>query len=151
MAERGSVMLDGQRRRTPAFFARIALPATAMGFALSVQISALSWMLATRYHLDIDEIGLVWAAGPLAGIIGQVVVGLISDRVWIWNGRRRVFMVVGGLIAALMILALPAIGAIPSATGLESIIGVAIAVRSEERSVGTGCVRTGKSRWDPVT
>src|SRR3546814_13493337 len=81
MAERGSVMLDCQRRRTPAFFALIALPATAMGFALSVQISALSWILATRYHLDIDEIGLVWAAGPLAGIIGQVVVGLISDRV----------------------------------------------------------------------
>src|SRR3546814_4210665 len=107
MAERGSVMLDCQRRRTPSFFALIALPATAMGFALSVQISALSCILATRYHLDIDEIGLVWAAGPLAGIIGQVVVGLISDRVWIWNGRRRVFMVVGGLIAALMILALP--------------------------------------------
>src|SRR3546814_5777034 len=98
-----------------------------MGFALSVQISALSCILATRYQLDIDEIGLVWAAGPLAGIIGQVVVGLISDRVWIWNGRRRVFMVVGGLIAALMILALPAIGAISSALGLESIIGVAIA------------------------
>src|SRR3546814_13608993 len=33
MAERGSVMLDCQRRRTPAFFALIALPATAMGFA----------------------------------------------------------------------------------------------------------------------
>src|SRR3546814_2300914 len=91
-------------------------------------ISVLIGILATRYHLDIDAIGLVWAAGPLAGIIGQVVVGLISDRVWIWNGRRRVFMFVGGLIAALMILALPAIGAISSALGLESIIGVAIAV-----------------------
>src|SRR3546814_10377341 len=37
-------------------------------------------------------------------------------------------MVGGGLIAALMILARPAIGAISSALGLESIIGVAIAV-----------------------
>src|SRR3546814_7026098 len=99
-----------------------------MGLRISVTFSWRSLILATLYHLDIDEIGLVWAAGPLAGIIGQVVVGLISDRVWIWNGRRRVFMVVGGLIAALMILALPAIGAISSALGLESIIGVAIAV-----------------------
>src|SRR3546814_20149959 len=95
MAERGSVMLDCQRRRTPAFFALIALPATAMGFALSVQISALSWILATRYHLDIDEIGLVWAAGPLAGLIGQGVVCLLSARVWLWKGRRRVFVVIG--------------------------------------------------------
>src|SRR3546814_5400627 len=85
MAERGRVMLDCQRRRTLAFFALIALPATAMGFALSVQISALSWIFATRSHLDIDEIGLVWPDGTLAGIIGHVFAGFISDRVWIWN------------------------------------------------------------------
>lgn len=121
-------MLDIQRRRTPAFFALIALPATGMGFALSVQISVLSWILATRYHLDIGEVGLVWAAGPLAGILGQVAVGAISDRLWVWNGRRRVFILVGGVLAALMILALPAIGAISTALGLESVIGVAIAV-----------------------
>src|SRR3546814_20270532 len=107
-----------------------------MGFALSVQISARSWILATRYHLAIDEIGLVWAAGPLAGIIGQVVVGLISDRVWIWTGRRRVFMVVGGLIAALMILALPAIGAISSALGLPHTIRIAVTVALARRLAG---------------
>jgi hypothetical protein len=50
----------------------LTLPATAMGFALSVQISVLSWILATEYHLDIHQIGLVWAAGPLAGIVGQL-------------------------------------------------------------------------------
>lgn len=51
-----------------AFLLLISLPATAMGFALSVQISVLSWILSTRYGLAIEEIGLVWAAGPLAGI-----------------------------------------------------------------------------------
>src|SRR3546814_13122121 len=123
-----------------------------MGLRISVTFSWRSLILATLYHLDIDEIGLVWAAGPLAGIIGQVVVGLISDRVWIWNGRRRVFMVVGGLIAALMILALPAIGAISSALGPERILGVAIAValaRSEERRGGKEWVGTGRYRWSP--
>ena len=103
-------MLDIQRRRTRGFFALLSLPATAMGFALSVQISALSWILATRYNLDVEAIGLIWAAGPIAGILGQVAVGLISDRVWVWNGRRRVFIIVGGITAALMLLALPEIG-----------------------------------------
>lgn len=121
-------MLDIQRRRTPSFYFLLTLPATAMGFALSVQISVLSWILATRYGLDIHEIGLVWAAGPTAGIIGQVAVGLLSDRLWIWNGRRRFFIIVGGVLAALMMLALPAMGLITTALGLESVIGVAIAV-----------------------
>ena len=121
-------MLEMQRRMSLPFLSLLTLPATAMGFALSVQISALSWILSTRFGLRIDEIGLVWAAGPLAGIVGQLLVGVISDRVWFWNGRRRPFIVVGGLLSALMILALPNIGLISHALGLESILGVAIAV-----------------------
>ncbi|MBS0396609.1 MAG: MFS transporter [Proteobacteria bacterium] len=106
----------------------LTLPATAMGFALSVQISALSWILSTRYGLRLDEIGLVWAAGPLAGIVGQLLVGIVSDRVWLWRGRRRPFIVIGGLTAALMLLALPRIGLIARALGLESVLGVAVTV-----------------------
>lgn len=121
-------MLDIQKRLTNSFFALLSLPATAMGFALSVQISALSWILSTKYGLAIDEIGLVWAAGPIAGILGQVVVGVISDNVWVWNGRRRPFMIVGGVLAALMLLALPNIDVISASLGLEAILGVAIAV-----------------------
>ena len=78
-----------QKSKNNAFFSILALPATAMGFALSVQISALSWILTTQYGLDIHDVGLVWAAGPLAGIIGQVLIGLISDKAWFWGGRRR--------------------------------------------------------------
>lgn len=121
-------MLTMQREMTRPFLILLTLPATAMGFALSVQISVLSWILSTRYGLHIHEIGLVWAAGPLAGILGQVVVGLISDQVWLWNGRRRPFILVGGVLSALMILALPRIGAISHALGFESVLGVAIAV-----------------------
>ena len=121
-------MLDMQRRSSRPFLVLMALPSTAMGFALSVQISALSWILTTRYGLHIDEIGLVWAAGPLAGIIGQLLIGLISDRVWFWGGRRRPFIVLGGLLTSLMLLALPGIGIISHALGLGGILGVAIAV-----------------------
>lgn len=99
-----------------------------MGFALSVQISALSWILTTQYELDIHDVGLVWAAGPLAGIIGQVLIGIISDKVWFWNGRRRPFILIGGVLASLMLLALPHIDVISSSLGVGGILGVAIAV-----------------------
>ena len=121
-------MLEMQRRMSRPFLVLLTLPATAMGFALSVQISVLSWLLSTRYGLHIHEIGLVWTAGPLAGIVGQLLVGFVSDRVWFWNGRRRPFIIVGGLLSALMILALPSIGLISRALGLETIVGVAITV-----------------------
>jgi maltose/moltooligosaccharide transporter len=121
-------MLDMQRKLSTPFLVLLTLPATAMGFALSVQISVLSWILATEYKLDIHEIGIVWAAGPLAGIIGQLLIGVISDRVWFWGGRRRPFIIVGGILAALMILALPYIGLISKELGFDAIIGVAIAV-----------------------
>ncbi len=99
-----------------------------MGFALSIQISALSWLLTTEYHLNIHEVGIVWAAGPLAGIFGQVIIGLISDKVWFWGGRRRPFIVAGGILAALMLLALPNIGGISRALGIAHLIIVAAAV-----------------------
>lgn len=117
-----------QKNKTAAFFALLSLPSTAMGFALSIQISALSWILTTQYELDIHDVGLVWAAGPLAGILGQVIIGLISDKVWFWNGRRRPFILIGGVLAALMLLALPNIDVISGQLGIGGILGVAIAV-----------------------
>ena len=121
-------MREFQKKLTNGFYALLSLPSTAMGFALSVQISALSWLLTTRYNLDISQVGFVWAAGPLAGIVGQVVIGLISDRVWFWGGRRRPFIIVGGILASLMLLALPNIDAIRGALGIESLMVIAVAV-----------------------
>ena len=121
-------MLEIQKKLTNSFYALLSMPATAMGFALSIQISALSWILTTKYRLEIHDVGLVWAAGPIAGILGQVIVGMISDNVWFWNGRRRPFIFIGGFLAALMLLALPNIDVISSGLGIGGILGVAIAV-----------------------
>jgi MFS family permease len=121
-------MLEIQKRLTNTFYALLALPATAMGFALSIQISALSWILSTKYKLDIHDVGLVWAAGPIAGILGQVIIGIISDKVWFLNGRRRPFILIGGFLAAMMLLALPNIDVISSSLGIGGILGVAIVV-----------------------
>ncbi len=121
-------MRDFQKNKTHSFFALISLPSTAMGFALCIQLSALSWILITQYGLDIHDVGLVWAAGPLAGILGQVIIGLVSDRAWFWNGRRRPFILIGGVLATLMLLALPNLDVVSGALGAGGILGVAITV-----------------------
>jgi len=121
-------MLQIQKKLTNSFYALLSLPATAMGFALSIQIAVLSWILNTKYGLDIHEIGIVWAAGPIAGIFGQVIIGLISDKVWFWGGRRKPFILIGGVLAALMVIALPNIDKINDFLGIGSLMAVAIAV-----------------------
>jgi MFS family permease len=121
-------MLDIQKKLTNTFYGILSLPSTALGFALSVQISALSWLLSTKYELAIDEIGLVWAAGPIAGIFGQVIFGIISDKVWFWGGRRRPFILIGGVLAALSLLALPNLEIVSEKLGIDGILAVAVTV-----------------------
>ncbi len=121
-------MLGIQKRLSNIFYVILGLPSTAMGFALSIQIAVLSWILHTKYNLEIDQIGIVWAAGPIAGILGQPIIGLISDKVWFWGGRRKPFIIIGGILAALMILALPNIDKISNFFGIASIMAVAITV-----------------------
>ena len=93
-------MLAVQKNLSNGFYTLLSLPASAMGFALSVQIAALSWILTTQYGLDLHDVGFVWAAGPIAGILGQVVVGAISDNIWFWGGRRRPFIIIGGVLVS---------------------------------------------------
>jgi maltose/moltooligosaccharide transporter len=132
-------MLDIQKRLHPLFYGILSLPSTAMGFALSVQIAALSWILTTKYKLSIEHIGLVWAAGPIAGIFGQVIFGIVSDRVWFWGGRRRPFILIGGVLAALSLLALPNIEVVSAALGIDGLLTVAIAVAlSLDLSINVG-------------
>jgi maltose/moltooligosaccharide transporter len=121
-------MLGFQKRLSNLFYIVLGLPSTAMGFALSIQIAVLSWILRTRYNLEIDQIGIVWAAGPIAGILGQPIIGLISDKVWFWGGRRKPFIIIGGILASLMIFALPNIDKIDNFFGIGSILAVAITV-----------------------
>ena len=118
-------MLDIQKKKSNPFFVLLSLPSTAMGFALSVQISALSWILSTRYGLEIDKIGIVWAAGPIAGIIAQPLVGLVSDKSWFMGGRRRPFIMIGGMVSTIAFLALPHIKGISHITGIADIIIIA--------------------------
>lgn len=124
-------MLNIQKKTSNSFLALLSLPATAMGFGLSVQISALSWILSTKYGLDIHEIGIVWAAGPIAGIIAQPIVGALSDNMWFMGGRRRPWIIIGGILTAIMLLALPNLEIVQkvlSLSGTEGLLAIAVAV-----------------------
>ncbi|MCC7318353.1 MAG: hypothetical protein IT219_07450, partial [Bacteroidales bacterium] len=85
-------MLAIQKKLTNTFYALISLPATAVGFCLSTQVAALSWILSTQYNLHIEDVALVWLAGPLSGIIAQPIVGLMSDKSWFMGGRRKPYI-----------------------------------------------------------
>lgn len=116
------------KQLSPSFYTLLSLPATAMGFALCVQISALSWILSAKYGLDISQVGFVWLSGPLAGIIGQLLVGVASDQTWFWGGRRRPFILIGGTIAAFMLFCLPNLDKIASLFGIANMMVVALCV-----------------------
>jgi MFS family permease len=120
-------MLAIQKKLTNTFYALLSLPVTAVGFCLSTQVAALSWILSTKYGLHIEDVALVWLAGPLSGLIAQPIVGMISDKNWFMGGRRKPFIIIGGILGAAMLVALPEIDNISKSTGL-SIFIVAITV-----------------------
>ncbi len=120
-------MLTIQKKLTNSFYALLSLPATAVGFCLSTQVAALSWILSTKFNLHIEDVALVWLAGPISGLIAQPIVGIMSDNNWFMGGRRKPFIVIGGILGAAMLFALPEIGFISSSTGL-SIFSVALIV-----------------------
>ena len=130
--------MNDQQKLTNPFYALLSLPSTAMGFALCVQISALSWILSTKYNLSIEHVGLVWLAGPLAGLLAQPIVGLISDKVWFWGGRRRPFILIGGVTASLMLLALPFLGELSEWSGIQILWTAIIVALTLDLAINVG-------------
>ncbi|KAG7107505.1 General alpha-glucoside permease like protein [Verticillium longisporum] len=64
----------------------------------------------TPYLLNLgltkSNTSLVWIAGPLSGLIVQPIVGVIADQSTSKWGRRRPFIVMGSIIAALSMIVL---------------------------------------------
>jgi maltose/moltooligosaccharide transporter len=120
-------MLAIQNKLSNTFYVLLSLPATAVGFCLSTQVATLSWILSTKYNLHIEDVALVWLAGPLSGIIAQPIVGMMSDKSWFMGGRRKPYIVIGGILGAAMLITLPQLDLICKSTGL-TIFVVAIIV-----------------------
>ncbi len=120
-------MLNAQKNLTTGFLILLSLPTAAIGFCLSSAVATTTWLLSTRYGLHLDNIALIWLMGPLMGLLVQPIVGALSDRTWWWKGRRRPYLIAGGVAGALSTFAMLELDAIATATGL-SLLAVAVFV-----------------------
>ncbi|MEO9210017.1 MAG: MFS transporter [Ginsengibacter sp.] len=57
---------------------------------------------------EIDQIGFLWVAAPLTGLLVQPIIGYLSDRTWHrkW-GRRRPFFFIGAALASIALFIMP--------------------------------------------
>lgn len=120
-------MLDAQKRLSTGFLIMLSLPTAAVGFALSSGIATTTWLLSTRYNLHLENIALIWLMGPLMALLVQPLVGAMSDRTWLMRGRRRPYLLAGGLAGAASTYAMLELDSLATATGL-SLIAVAVLV-----------------------
>lgn len=56
---------------------------------------------------DLHSLSLFWLLAPIMGLIVQPIVGSASDRTWNRLGRRRPFILVGAIAAAVGMLLMP--------------------------------------------
>ncbi|MFA6409304.1 MAG: MFS transporter [Gammaproteobacteria bacterium] len=56
---------------------------------------------------DVSNMGYLWLAAPLSGMIIQPILGYFSDRTWCRLGRRRPYILAGALISTLALILMP--------------------------------------------
>jgi maltose/moltooligosaccharide transporter len=57
---------------------------------------------------SIDDLPALWVAAPLTGLLVQPIIGHLSDKTWLGRlGRRRPFFLLGAVLAAFALLAMP--------------------------------------------
>lgn len=75
-----------------------------IGFALqNANASRIFQSLGT----PIDELGLMWIAAPLTGLLVQPLIGYYSDRTWGSLGRRRPYFLTGAILSAAALFFMP--------------------------------------------
>lgn len=80
---------------------------------------------------DIDDLPILWLAGPVTGLLVQPVIGYFSDRTWGPLGRRRPYFLWGALLASAALVAMPNSPTLWIAAGLLWILDASINVAME--------------------
>ena len=78
--------------RSTLYMIYLSLIMAGIQFSWSVELAYISPYLLSL-GLPKSTLSLVWVAGPLSGVIGQPLIGMLSDRSKFKWGRRRVFIV----------------------------------------------------------
>jgi maltose/moltooligosaccharide transporter len=98
------------------------------GFALqNANVSRIFETLGAK----VDEIPILWIAGPVSGLLVQPVIGYMSDRTWNRLGRRKPYFLVGAVLASLALLVMPNSPGLWFAAGMLWIMDASINVTME--------------------
>lgn len=98
------------------------------GFALqNANVSRIFETLGAK----VDEIPILWIAGPVTGLVVQPIVGYLSDKTWNGLGRRKPYFLVGAIFASLALLVMPNSPALWFAAGMLWIMDAAINITME--------------------
>jgi len=75
-----------------------------VGFALqNANVSRIFQTLGA----SIDDLPILWIAGPATGLIVQPIIGHLSDRTWGRLGRRRPYFLLGACLCTIALLCFP--------------------------------------------
>ena len=105
VATRQRAQSNGARTRSSFFMFMLTLSMAGLQIAWSVELSNGSPYLLSL-GMSKSFLALVWIAGPISGTLVQPYVGIRSDNCRIPWGRRRPFMLGGGLATIISLLAL---------------------------------------------
>jgi maltose/moltooligosaccharide transporter len=98
------------------------------GFALqNANVSRIFETLGAR----VDEIPILWIAGPVSGLVVQPIVGYLSDRTWNRLGRRKPYFLIGAILASIALWVMPNSPALWCAAGMLWIMDASINVTME--------------------
>ena len=98
------------------------------GFALqNANVSRIFETLGAK----VDEIPILWIAGPVTGLLVQPIIGYLSDRTWNRLGRRKPYFLIGAVLASLGLLVMPNSPTLWFAAGMLWILDASINVTME--------------------
>lgn len=75
-------------------------------FGFGLQSANMSRIFQTL-GANIDDIPILWIAGPVTGLLVQPIIGFMSDRTWNRFGRRRPYFFVGAILTTLSLFLMP--------------------------------------------
>ncbi len=80
---------------------------------------------------ELDKIGYLMIAAPLAGLLVQPIIGYMSDRTWGRWGRRRPYFVAGAVLSSLALFGMPGASVLWMAAACLLILDASINIAME--------------------
>lgn len=99
-------------------------------FGFALQNANISRIFETL-GASIDAIPILWMAAPLTGLLVQPIIGYMSDHTWGRLGRRRIYFLIGAVLASIALLFMPNSPVLWVAAGLLWVLDASINISME--------------------